>query len=87
MKTERHYKRIADCVTNLPKGAIDSFLSGTKRCKKSPLSWEKTGILSRVPVLTAKGLVSSFLDVWCNQAQSMDGIDDGNVISICCGGI
>ena len=73
MKTERLYKSIADCVTNLPKGTIDSVLSGIKGCKKSPLSWEKTGILSRVPVLTAKELVSSFLDAWCDQAPGMDG--------------
>ncbi|MBQ6504555.1 MAG: DISARM system phospholipase D-like protein DrmC [Flexilinea sp.] len=74
MKTERLYKSIADCVSNLPKGTIESILAEIRGFEKAPLAWEKTKILIRVPVLAARDLVSSFLNAWCEDASDMDGI-------------
>ena len=73
MKTEQLYRIIAECVSNLPEGTIESVLYGIRGFEKAPLAWQKTGVLNRVPILTAKELVSSFLNAWCDEAYEMDG--------------
>lgn len=74
MKTERLYKSVADCVSRLPVGTIDSVLYGIREFEKAPATWEKNGVLSRVPVSNAKDLVLSFLNAWSDEAPEMDGI-------------